>query len=1254
MLAIYRTMMMMMVSVSSTRGGFKNFRATTSKRETKRKTARAAERRQGRDVIITGSKRPLVVRAVGEKSGEGNESKGEGDDAATSSATSLSSSSSSSSAVHHHQSNEDVEFDFSAIGKNELATKEEGKTREDKEEETILDPLSPEFTKVDETIQSVTSGGILKKTTATTKNQAGTPSGAVEEEVTSSSSSQEHSQRQEEAKKNALFGAASIGALAAGFGASTLSSAIEGFAPFAAFEQLVGLGATLKYGPEVIKPLLSERGRQDAKISAAEKIEEVLKDDSIFNFMKSTGNKDLDERLKKAMSGGALDWESQDAKVLRAIVTDFVSERDFQLLSQGERLEALQKLPEKLEKAQDLVHKAQKEAAAFESQLKSSKLEARMALDKRTKEIQDLQRSSEQTISGLTNQISLLSGQNLNNRETIENLEQELLDAKKELEKFENMERDQTQDFLNAEAQNSKIIDEIRNQAKLAEKALLEQMEVVRNEAKKEIETYKADAEVQEQKMKADMAEEFEKKKQTLEVQMSIPLEKANARNADLEQKYEDVSVKLIQRKQELATANEMLKSVQNELFTREQAHAEEVQVLQGELTQAKNDISLLEASIIEATENENMRVANIERQLANEKFAHESAKLAAYEAETALKEAEIAFDEEKKQLLLNLAQKLENEKRDYEKDAEMAVKEIEMIELEVEESKKTKMSLEQELTKMHQHYEETVLRANERNRSLQSELENMKNKVQESAAKAEEMEKAQMEALKQVQIERTNFASEKEGMLQEKEEMLQEKEEMRQEFEANSREYEREISNLHESVQKEQSKAENFRDAMMHAEDRVEEFMKKIATLQTELDSKTELSEGYKARLDKSHNYTMKVKMEAEMKVKELERTLQEKDSALENLKQDLHEASEAALNLVEASEIEEMQRDVELLNMQKMQKEEEASNARADLLAQQMVNAALLEEKQDLDGKYRELRQHAMTRESYVNSVQQKNIQETEEKLKEAQNNYETMKQTFQNTAKENIELKRELSETVQIEHAAKDEVRRLTALANELENRLAEADNHVLRTTETLEKVKEEARIEAMKIVSETKERAKQAESLLMKERTESAVTYSALELQVGSLEEKLTATQSEYEEREARAVEQVREDFHYQMRALEEKVLIAEAATRDAEMRAEALQQLAEKAEDDSARTFDAAVKAVTEATNTGAAADVPPPVVDAQSSSSSSTDLPKTTTKKKTPLSKMRKADLVAACEAMNLDAAGTVPVLRARLRDANY
>jgi len=1179
---------------------------------------------------------------------------------------------SSTSSLGLQQSNENVEFDFSAIEK-----------KEKKEEENMLDPLSPEFTKIDDSIQSVTSGGILKKASRSSPSSANDAAVVVESEGEDASSSS--SQRQQD-KKNALFGAASIGALAAGFGASALSSAIEGFAPLAAFEQLVGLGATLKYGPEVLKPLLTERGRQEAKISAAEKIEEVLKDDSIFNFLKSTGNKDLDERLKKAMNGGELDWESQDAKVLRAIVTDFVSETDFQLLSQGERLKALQTLPEKLEKAQDLVYKAQKEAAEFESQVKSAKLEARLALDKRTKELQDLQRTSEQTVSALTNQISLLSGQNLNNREAIEKLEQELLDAKKDLEKFENMERDQTQDFLNAEAQNTKVIDEIRNQAKLAERALLEQMEFVRNETKNEIETFKADMEVQEQKMRADMAEELEKRKQTLEVQMSIPLEKANARIVDLEQKYHDISVKLIQRKQELAIANEMLRSVQNELLTREQAHDEEIQSMQEELTKAKNEIALLEASIIEATENENMRVANIERQLANEKFAHESAKLAAYEAETALKEAELAFDEEKKQLLVNLAQQLEKEKEDYEKDAEMAVKEIEMIELEVEESKKTKMSLEQELAKMHRHYEETTLRANERNRSLQSELENMKNKVQASAAKAEEMEKAQMEAMKQIQIERANFAAEKEEMLQEKEGILQEKEEMRQEFEANAKEYEREISNLHERVKKEQSNAKTFRDALMHAEERVEGFMQRIATLQTELDSKTELSEEYKARLDKAQNYAMKVKMEAEMKVKEqmkkvweLERTLQEKDSAVESLKQELHEASQAALNLVEPSEIEEMQRNMDLLNAQKMQKEEEASHMRADLLAQQMVNASLVVQKRDLNNKNRELRQDAVTRQSYENSVQQKNVQVTEQKLKETERNYETMKQTFQNTAKENVELKRELSETVQIERAAKDEVRRLTALANELENRLAEADNQALQTTEMLAKVKEEARIEAMKIVSETKERAKRAESLLMKERTESAVTYSSLELQLGSLQmelenekkqtsilfseldlkkEKLTTVQSEFEEREARAVERVREDFHYQMRALEEKVLIAEAATRDAEMRAEALQQLAEKAEDDSARTFDAAVKAVTEATNKSAiAADTADATTSAEpvnASQSSSVDAPVPPSTNTTPLSKMKKADLVSACEAMDLDAAGTVPVLRARLRAAGY
>jgi len=1179
---------------------------------------------------------------------------------------------SSTSSLGLQQSNENVEFDFSAIEK-----------KEKKEEENMLDPLSPEFTKIDDSIQSVTSGGILKKASRSSPSSANDAAVVVESEGEDASSSS--SQRQQD-KKNALFGAASIGALAAGFGASALSSAIEGFAPLAAFEQLVGLGATLKYGPEVLKPLLTERGRQEAKISAAEKIEEVLKDDSIFNFLKSTGNKDLDERLKKAMNGGELDWESQDAKVLRAIVTDFVSETDFQLLSQGERLKALQTLPEKLEKAQDLVYKAQKEAAEFESQVKSAKLEARLALDKRTKELQDLQRTSEQTVSALTNQISLLSGQNLNNREAIEKLEQELLDAKKDLEKFENMERDQTQDFLNAEAQNTKVIDEIRNQAKLAERALLEQMEFVRNETKNEIETFKADMEVQEQKMRADMAEELEKRKQTLEVQMSIPLEKANARIVDLEQKYHDISVKLIQRKQELAIANEMLRSVQNELLTREQAHDEEIQSMQEELTKAKNEIALLEASIIEATENENMRVANIERQLANEKFAHESAKLAAYEAETALKEAELAFDEEKKQLLVNLAQQLEKEKEDYEKDAEMAVKEIEMIELEVEESKKTKMSLEQELAKMHRHYEETTLRANERNRSLQSELENMKNKVQASAAKAEEMEKAQMEAMKQIQIERANFAAEKEEMLQEKEGILQEKEEMRQEFEANAKEYEREISNLHERVKKEQSNAKTFRDALMHAEERVEGFMQRIATLQTELDSKTELSEEYKARLDKAQNYAMKVKMEAEMKVKEqmkkvweLERTLQEKDSAVESLKQELHEASQAALNLVEPSEIEEMQRNMDLLNAQKMQKEEEASHVRADLLAQQMVNASLVVQKRDLNNKNRELRQDAVTRQSYENSVQQKNVQVTEQKLKETERNYETMKQTFQNTAKENVELKRELSETVQIERAAKDEVRRLTALANELENRLAEADNQALQTTEMLAKVKEEARIEAMKIVSETKERAKRAESLLMKERTESAVTYSSLELQLGSLQmelenekkqtsilfseldlkkEKLSTVESEFEEREARAVERVREDFHYQMRALEEKVLIAEAATRDAEMRAEALQQLAEKAEDDSARTFDAAVKAVTEATNKSAiAADTADATTSAEpvnASQSSSVDAPVPPSTNTTPLSKMKKADLVSACEAMDLDAAGTVPVLRARLRAAGY
>ena len=281
----------------------------------------------------------LVVRAAATDATDENES-------------SSSSSSSSSSVVKQQQSNENVEFDFSAIGGGEKEAKNIKKEEEEEQRRSLVDPLSPEFTKIDDSIQSVTSGGILKKASSSSSlpsSSANSTTVVVEEEEEeeekeeekeekdvaspSSSSPSTSSSLQQQDKKNALLGAASIGALAAGFGASALSSAIEGFAPMAAFEQLVGLGATLKYGPEVLKPLLSERGRQEAKISAAEKIEEVLKDESIFNFMKSTGNKDLDERLKKAMSGGDLDWESQDAKVLRAIVTDFVSDTDFQLMA---------------------------------------------------------------------------------------------------------------------------------------------------------------------------------------------------------------------------------------------------------------------------------------------------------------------------------------------------------------------------------------------------------------------------------------------------------------------------------------------------------------------------------------------------------------------------------------------------------------------------------------------------------------------------------------------------------------------------------------------------------------------------------------------------------------------------------------------------------------------------------------------------------------------------------------------------------
>jgi hypothetical protein len=1179
----------------------------------------------------------------------------------------------------------------------------------------IIDPLSPEFTnsikdKYQQKQQMINSKGNLSSFNKSASSASASANSS------SSTVSKEPSQIEKKlnddnlSMKKKMLGASALGLLGlTGVAGANLLSGLEGFAPLAAFEQLIGLGATLRYAPGAIKPFLSERGRQLKKIEAADALGTIVKDSTdiygLFPFIKTTGSQDLDEKLRKAMTNESTslsDWESRDAKVLRAIVSDFVTEREFKLLSQEERLKALQTLPEKLENAQDLVFKAKKESAEFEAQVKASKLEARLSLDKKTQELQDLQRSSEQTIQALSNQIAILSGQNFNNKEKLSTLEKDLITAKTELKKFENLEREQTNDFLNAEAQNAKVINQIREHAKLAENVLLEQMEFVRNETRNEIQMYKSEAELAEKKLREDLKAEFELKKETLKVEMAIPLDKANAKIANLEQKYQDISVKLIQRKQELAIANDQLKILQNELYSREQSHDEEVQCLHEELSKARSNISLLEASIIEATESESMRVADIERQLANEKFAHESAKLAAFELENALKNAELSFDVEKKQMLVNLAQQLELEKADYERDAVMAVKEIEMIEIEVEESKKMKESLESELMKMREFYEETNLRANERNRTLQSELAQMKKSVQASTEKALEMERVQMEALKQIQIERESFATEKDLMQAEASKQIQieresfatekdlmqaeaskqiqieresfatEKDLMRAEFNTQSEEYVKEISMLSKTIKSEQNNAKTFRDALMHAETRVEGFMKKITTLRTELDKKTELSEEYKARLDKAQNYAMKIKMEAELKVNEqlknvqrLERVIDEKDFALMDLKQELIDATAAAKHLIEPSEIEEMERTMEQLSAKKLEKEQEAANARADLIAQQMINASLVERNRTFESKNQKLRQDVLTRQSYEGSIEQKNFRETERKLKETEQNYEQMKQTFNGAAKENVELKRELDMTrmdiaslkqnaFNVEDAQKEEVRSLKALAFELEQKLAEADENALRTNEALKKVRLDAQNEAAKIVSETKARATEAEKMLMNERTQNSITFSELELKFDSVQgelskqkkqteilfteldlskERLSSNESEYEEREAKVVMRIKDEFHDKMLSLEEKVICAENAMRDAEMRAGALQQylLLENEidrervqEEEEEEEVEQTVKRVKEETN------------------------------KKTPLSKLKKHELVALCVAMSIEEDGTIPVLRARLRNAGY
>ena len=515
-----------------------------------------------------------------------------------------------------------------------------------------------------------------------------------------------------------------------------------------------------------------------------------------------------------------------------------------------------------------------------------------------------------------------------------------------------------------------------------------------------------------------------------------------------------------------------------------------------------------------------------------------------------------------------------------------------------------------------------------------------------------------QAEASKQIQIERESFATEKDLM--------------RAEFNTQSEEYVKEISMLSKTIKSEQNNAKTFRDALMHAETRVEGFMKKITTLRTELDKKTELSEEYKARLDKAQNYAMKIKMEAELKVNEqlknvqrLERVIDEKDFALMDLKQELIDATAAAKHLIEPSEIEEMERTMEQLSAKKLEKEQEAANARADLIAQQMINASLVERNRTFESKNQKLRQDVLTRQSYEGSIEQKNFRETERKLKETEQNYEQMKQTFNGAAKENVELKRELDMTrmdiaslkqnaFNVEDAQKEEVRSLKALAFELEQKLAEADENALRTNEALKKVRLDAQNEAAKIVSETKARATEAEKMLMNERTQNSITFSELELKFDSVQgelskqkkqteilfteldlskERLSSNESEYEEREAKVVMRIKDEFHDKMLSLEEKVICAENAMRDAEMRAGALQQylLLENEidrervqEEEEEEEVEQTVKRVKEETN------------------------------KKTPLSKLKKHELVALCVAMSIEEDGTIPVLRARLRNAGY
>ena len=281
---------------------------------------------------------------------------------------------------------------------------------------------------------------------------------------------------------------------------------------------------------------------------------------------------------------------------------------------------------------------------------------------------------------------------------------------------------------------------------------------------------------------------------------------------------------------------------------------------------------------------------------------------------------------------------------------------------------------------------------------------------------------------------------------------------------------------------------------------------------------------------------------------------------------------------------------------------------------------------------------------------------VQKLEEALREAEVDAREIQEQLNSAREERETIGRELEQAKQ----DASEAMQLRALSDEMERKLADADDRAAQHSEELRKMKEDVAQQLENIMRERDELTAKLGSAsssaashvqrLEEELREARQDLTLLEARLSAAEEDevLAAAQAREEaaadaqnaaERAAQELSEAEYRFAKQIEELEGRLSAAQLAAAEAEAKAEALAKRASIAEDKARK-----------------AAKSPPVVAQAPAPVSITIDGKRNVIvfdpKALVALSKMKRAELIAECTARGLDATGVAAELRSRLRSA--